>query len=86
MLPLFQDTVERASRVTAYSATSFIRSMQLRDALKARVSSGLQELDMAAWMGRTALEVIGQGGLGYSFDSFMDDKKDGLTESLKLLL
>jgi len=28
---------------------------------------------MASWMGRTALEMIGQGGFGYSFDTFEED-------------
>ena len=60
--------------------------MQLRDALEARVSDMPQELDMAAWMGRTALEIIGQGGLGYSFDRLVSDNKDSLAISLKSLL
>ena len=41
---------------------------------------------MAAWMGRTALELIGQGGLGYSFDKLVSDTKDSLAISLKSFL
>lgn len=31
------------------------------------------EIDMLNWMGRTALELIGQAGLGYSFDPLKED-------------
>ncbi|KAI0666644.1 cytochrome P450 [Trametes maxima] len=34
------------------------------------------EIDMAIWMGRTALELIGQSGLGYSFDPLTEDASD----------
>ncbi|KAJ3775232.1 cytochrome P450 [Lentinula raphanica] len=46
---------------------------QLRDALSRRVQGGPQEIDLLGWMARTALELIGQSGLGYSFDDMMDD-------------
>ncbi|KAH9927307.1 cytochrome P450 [Fomitopsis serialis] len=58
---------------------------RLRDAIEARVKDGPQELDMAGWMGRTALELIGQSGLGYSFDRLVDDNKDVFAEALKLM-
>ena len=44
------------------------------------------ELDMLAWMGRTALELIGQAGLGYSFDNFFEDSTDAYGESIKMFL
>ncbi|KAJ3758988.1 cytochrome P450 [Lentinula raphanica] len=31
------------------------------------------QIDLLGWMARTALELIGQSGLGYSFDDMMDD-------------
>ncbi|KAI0746322.1 hypothetical protein C8Q80DRAFT_1271236 [Daedaleopsis nitida] len=34
-----------------------------------RMRGGAQAIDMIGWMGRTALELIGQGGFGYSFNS-----------------
>ncbi|KAF8824962.1 hypothetical protein HHX47_DHR7000687 [Lentinula edodes] len=46
---------------------------QLRDALLHRVQNGPQEIDLLEWMARTALELIGQSGFGYSFDDMMDD-------------
>ncbi|KAJ3995867.1 cytochrome P450 [Lentinula boryana] len=46
---------------------------QLRGALSQRVQNGPQEIDLLGWMARTALELIGQSGFGYSFDNMMDD-------------
>ena len=37
-------------------------------------------------MARTTLEMLGQAGLGYSFDNFSDDSTDAYGESLKLFL
>jgi len=31
------------------------------------------QIDMLSWTSRTALELIGQAGLGYSFDTLQDD-------------
>ena len=31
------------------------------------------QIDLVSWMARTALELIGQSGLGYSFDSLTED-------------
>lgn len=36
------------------------------------VTDGAKDVDMMEWIGRTALEVIGQTGLGYSFDDLGD--------------
>ncbi|KAG6844219.1 hypothetical protein H0H87_008765, partial [Tephrocybe sp. NHM501043] len=33
----------------------------------------LGQIDILHWMGRTALEMVGQSGLGYSFDSLLED-------------
>ena len=41
---------------------------------------------MANWMGRTALELIGQGGFGHSLDPLVEDATDNLAISLKLFL
>ncbi|KAG7092971.1 hypothetical protein E1B28_009272 [Marasmius oreades] len=46
---------------------------RLRKTLTAKVQDGPQEIDMLAWMGRTALELIGQSGFGYSFDELADE-------------
>ena len=39
---------------------------------------------MLNWMGRTALELIGQAGLGYSFDPLQEDvTPDVYAEAIK---
>ncbi|KAF7966090.1 hypothetical protein HWV62_40176 [Athelia sp. TMB] len=45
---------------------------KLRDSILARVNAGPQEIDILHWLGRTAVELIGQSGLGYSFDNLDD--------------
>ena len=32
-----------------------------------------QQIELLSWMSRTALELVGQAGLGYSFDTLEDD-------------
>ncbi|TFK29227.1 cytochrome P450 [Coprinopsis marcescibilis] len=44
-------------------------SHKLRDSIRKEVMAGKSEIDALSWMTRTALELIGQSGLGYSFDS-----------------
>ncbi|KAJ3928193.1 MAG: cytochrome P450 [Lentinula lateritia] len=48
---------------------------KLESALKNRLQAGpsTQEVEILSWMGRTALELIGQAGLGYSFDPLADE-------------
>ena len=67
MMPLFYSVISRT-----------------RDALDARVraSPGL-ELDLLSWMGRTTLEVLGQAGLGYSFDPLTEDRPDEFATAVK---
>ncbi|KIM39744.1 hypothetical protein M413DRAFT_74240 [Hebeloma cylindrosporum] len=48
-------------------------SYKLRDAFARKVEDGPQEIDVLSWMSRTALELIGQSGLGYSFDPLTED-------------
>ncbi|KAF8969648.1 cytochrome P450 [Flammula alnicola] len=46
---------------------------KLRDAFSSMVKDGPQEIEVMSWMARTALELIGQSGLGYSFDPLTED-------------
>ncbi|KAL1947205.1 hypothetical protein VTO73DRAFT_14166 [Trametes versicolor] len=56
---------------------------RLESAISSRVKDGPQEVDMLGWMGRTALELIGQGGLGHSFDPLTRDVADDFADSVK---
>ncbi|KAI0349753.1 cytochrome P450 [Trametes cingulata] len=42
-------------------------------ALSKRVEDGPKVIDTLNWMGRTALELIAQAGIGHSFDPLVDD-------------
>ena len=47
------------------------------------MKDGPATLDVAGWMGRAALELVGQGGLGHSFDPLIEDAQDEYTEAVK---
>lgn len=49
-----------------------------------RLANG-QDVNVMKWLSRAALEFIGQGGLGYTFHSLDDTKKDSYSETLKRL-
>ncbi|KAH8984241.1 cytochrome P450 [Lactarius akahatsu] len=55
---------------------------QLRENLWSIVSNGPEEINVADWMGRLALELIGQAGLGYSFGIF-EGRDDEYCRALK---
>ncbi|RPD55311.1 cytochrome P450 [Lentinus tigrinus ALCF2SS1-7] len=57
---------------------------KLRRALETRVSQDPEEVDVNGWMARTTLEMLGQAGLGYSFDNFVDDSTDDFGEAIKM--
>lgn len=63
-----------------------IQRIQLRDGIAAQIRSGNPKVDVLGWMGRTALELIGQGGLGYSFDPLVEESKDTYADALKAML
>ncbi|KAG6844218.1 hypothetical protein H0H87_008764 [Tephrocybe sp. NHM501043] len=45
---------------------------KLKKTIKLKLANGVQEIDILHWMSRAALEMIGQSGLGYSFDSLVE--------------
>ncbi|EIW61057.1 cytochrome P450 [Trametes versicolor FP-101664 SS1] len=57
---------------------------RLQKAIETRVGKDGGVIDVNGWMARTTLEMLGQAGLGYSFDNFIDDSTDAYGESLKL--
>ena len=45
------------------------------------------KIDVSLWMTRTALELIGQSGLGYSFEPLTEDGNDHIfSKSVKELV
>ncbi|KAJ4489059.1 cytochrome P450 [Lentinula lateritia] len=69
--PVFSPAHMREMTPTFFDVTH-----KLERALKDRLQKGpsTQEVDILSWMGRTALEIIGQAGLGYSFDPLTDEE------------
>lgn len=57
----------------------------MRDAILAQIQDGHSEIDMLHWTGRAALELVGQGGLGYSFGSLASEMQDDYGDALKAL-
>ncbi|KAI5123104.1 hypothetical protein M0805_001460 [Coniferiporia weirii] len=57
----------------------------LRDVLVHEVCSGKENIDLMKWMSRAALEYVGQGGLGYSFDALDETKGNKYSDSMKML-
>ncbi|KAF5327121.1 hypothetical protein D9619_004725 [Psilocybe cf. subviscida] len=47
-------------------------SHKMRQSIAKSLANGPREVEMVSWMTRTALELIGQSGLGFSFDSLTD--------------
>ncbi|KAF5316586.1 hypothetical protein D9619_006513 [Psilocybe cf. subviscida] len=66
--PVFSVTNMRKMVPTLYEV-----SKKLHAAISAQVKSGPREVEVASWVSRTTLELIGQTGLGYSFDSLTED-------------
>ena len=58
---------------------------KLKAGIYQRMGKDPVEIDMSAWMGRTALELIGQAGLGHSFDPLVADSPDEFARLVKSL-
>ena len=54
--------------------------------MKAKLEQGSDETDVLGWMHRCALELIGQGGLGYSLDNLVTPTRNEYGEALKKYL
>ncbi|KAF6751307.1 cytochrome P450 [Ephemerocybe angulata] len=66
--PVFSTTHMKEMTPTFYSVTQ-----KLQRSITKQIESGETEIDMLQWMTRTALELIGQSGFGYSFDTLEPD-------------
>lgn len=45
----------------------------MRDGIKNHIKNAPKDVDIMHWSHRTALELVGRGGLGHSFDSLKED-------------
>lgn len=61
--------------------------VQLRTGIQAELKvSPAGEVDVLNWMGRTALELIGQGGFGHSFDPLFENIPNNYADVVKGLM
>ncbi|KAI0781643.1 cytochrome P450 [Irpex lacteus] len=58
----------------------------LQEAIRSEVQGARQEVDVLSWLSRSALESIGRGGLGYSFDVFRAGKENEFAHALKVFI
>lgn len=58
----------------------------MQKGIEAEVGNKTTTVDIMDWFARTALELIGQGGLGVSMDSLMEPTSNPFADSMKLLL
>ncbi|KAI0764612.1 cytochrome P450 [Trametes elegans] len=59
---------------------------KLIEAISSRIPEQSADIDVAGWMGRAALELIGQAGIGYSFDPLTSDVADAYAEAVNSFL
>ena len=70
LVPIFYEVVDAVScHSIRHTSATLIPRLQLRATLEKQTEKGPLEIDLLHWMGRTATELIGRSGLGYSFDS-----------------
>ena len=50
------------------------------------VGNTTTEVDLHNWMARTALELVGQGGLGYSFDPLTSNTRNAYGDAIKAFM
>jgi cytochrome P450 len=89
MTPLFYEVIHRV-RIRILILCVVIHHLtcdvQLRTAVERKVENETTEIDLHNWMSRTALELVGQGGLGYSFDPLTDDTRNEYGDAIKRLM
>lgn len=59
---------------------------QLRQGIAAQIGENGKDIGVLSWLGRTALELIGQGGLGYSFDPLVKEESNAFGDAVKAYL
>ncbi len=64
-----------------------LMTLQLVQGISKNIQSAPESVDMLDWMGRAALEIIGQAGMGHSFDPLVSESSsDPYTKAAKTYL
>ena len=83
---IFYKVAHKVCHARPTSLDSLLTCHKLRDAVSKEVQNGARDVDILEWMGRAALELIGQGGLGYSFDPLTERASNSFGDTLKSFL
>ena len=90
MIPIFYEVTHKVTthlvRTSVFNGRLTWEGLQLRSAIEGSLKNGPQEINLVNWMGRTALELVGQAGLGYSFDSLTEESMDTYGSALKVFM
>ena len=83
LLPIFTPITHQVGCIFNMSGGK-TKCRQLEDVLthQVKISNG-KDVDVMKWVSRIALEFLGQGGLGYTFNALDESKKDTYSETLK---
>ncbi|KAK7681425.1 hypothetical protein QCA50_015517 [Cerrena zonata] len=79
--PVFSVKHLRSMTTTFYSVVH-----RMSNGIEAEVGNDTATVDVMEWFGRTALELIGQGGLGVAMDSLGDSSRNPLADSVKMMI
>ena len=58
--------------------------MKFKEVLKHQIQGEESEINLMKWLSRAALEYIGQGGLGYTFEALDETKTSTYSEAIKI--
>ncbi|KAG5638782.1 hypothetical protein H0H81_010203 [Sphagnurus paluster] len=76
---VFKDIVNKVGLIICQNfyltGTSLLK---VRAAIEENLVDGPREINILHWMSRSALEMIGQSGLGHSFDSLTNEESENL--------
>ena len=87
MTTIFYTVVHRVRTGSELVDTSIqLSTVQMNNGIEAQVGDQKTTVDIMAWLTRTALELIGQGGLGVSMDSLGEPIHNPLADSVKMMM
>ena len=69
--------------LTGYWLTGYLKMVR---GIDSEVGPQAGTVDMMEWLSRTALELIGQGGLGVQMDTLGDPTPNPLADSVKMMM
>lgn len=87
MAPMFYHVIHKVCVLHIRWSNITYGTNQLRHAIAVSIGGSSRDIDVMHWIGRAALELVGQGGMGYSFDPLIPGRHSphAVGEALKNL-